>query len=231
MTSALVKAFVPTAVEQSIEQLAELMGTRGFLTADYRHGEFAKLERDHRIVGLFDGSTLVNRASLITQFPRLARRNALDVTTTVCLAEPLPTLDTARLVLVSRTGNAIVSGLSSALAELPAEFADLADALLRESGAVHAELARHRPVARAVPTAAFRLAERYELLFAAAAAVHVWVANPASRWERGCWLRACLTLALTRLGVPVDGADDAYEDVAAAVLAHGAVSLLDGGRA
>lgn len=73
VVSAAVKAGVPWIVQQSIDDLAELMGARGFLTDAHADGMFQKLERDHRIVAIFDGSTAVNRAQLISQFRLLAR--------------------------------------------------------------------------------------------------------------------------------------------------------------
>ena len=43
-----------------IRELGQVLGARAFLAETYRDGMFAKIERDHRIVGIFDGNTLVN---------------------------------------------------------------------------------------------------------------------------------------------------------------------------
>lgn len=73
VVSAVTKAFVPTTVQRALDQLGDLLGVRGFVTSVFEHGAFAKLDRDHRIVGIFDGSTAVNRHALATSFPLLTR--------------------------------------------------------------------------------------------------------------------------------------------------------------
>nr|AGS49324.1 acyl-CoA dehydrogenase, short-chain specific [uncultured bacterium esnapd2] len=148
--SAVAKAFVPSVVQRVINRLAELMGLRGFLA-----GEFAKLDRDHRIVGIFDGSTAVNRHSLITQFPRLARAFRAGKA-----AERSP-FDPANLRLSSPTGCTVVNQVRDG------EFGAVVTR-------VHEEMAKYAPSARGVPASAFALAERYELCFAGAAALYLW---------------------------------------------------------
>lgn len=76
--SAIVKSFVPAVAGEVIALAGELLGAEAFRDA---HGEYAKLERDHRIVEIFDGSTYVNRNLLINHFPVLGRawqRGAAD---------------------------------------------------------------------------------------------------------------------------------------------------------
>nr|ARU08070.1 MlcH [uncultured bacterium] len=150
--SAVAKAFVPGVVQRVINRLAELMGLRGFL-AD----EFAKLDRDHRIVGIFDGSTAVNRHSLITQFPRLARAYQAGK-----VSQPTGEFDPANLRLSSPTGCSVLNVVNRGT--------DFGAAVEQ----VHEEMAAYTPSARGVPASAFALAERYELCFAGAAALHLW---------------------------------------------------------
>ncbi|MFF1793599.1 phosphopantetheine-binding protein, partial [Kitasatospora sp. NPDC058263] len=79
------------------------------------------------------------------------------------------------------------------------------------------ELAAPRPVPVEAPRAAFDLAERYALLYAAAAAVQLWLRNheapehQGGLWADGLWLDAALARVLTRLGLgprrPVAGDD------------------------
>ncbi|MEY7976525.1 acyl-CoA dehydrogenase family protein [Streptomyces pilosus] len=71
--SAVAKAYVPAQIDALIARLLHLLGPHGLLGPGDPHGQFAKAERDHRIIGIFDGSSLVNRSALIEQFPRLAR--------------------------------------------------------------------------------------------------------------------------------------------------------------
>ena len=228
VASAIAKAFVPSVVQRSIEQLAELLGARALLTETYACGMFAKIERDHRIVGIFDGSTAVNRHSLIAQFPRLARGSGTDTSgpdksspdpsgldATLTRHAPLAELDPRRLTLFSAGGCSIVRGVPAAVRQVEAMAAGgevsagLAD-LARAYGTAAAELHER------LPASTFTLAERYELCFAGAAALGMWVRDPAPRDE--LWLRACLTLVLDRLGTRADRDPGAFDRLADAAL-------------
>ncbi|RKH22341.1 acyl-CoA dehydrogenase [Corallococcus praedator] len=219
LTSALTKAFVPTAINDMISQLADLMGARSFLTDVYAHGMFQKVERDHRIIAIFDGSTLVNRNAVINQFPvlvrafRQERRDAEGLATATTLSAPLPEADLSRLGLVSTAGCSVVQGLPAAVVRLqalvesgalPKGVAYLARALARATDAVHQRMAAQPPAPRDVPPEAFHLAEHYEACFAGAACVHLWL-NHANRapegplWRDALWLEACLVRVLSRL--------------------------------
>jgi alkylation response protein AidB-like acyl-CoA dehydrogenase len=233
VVSAAVKAFVPTLVQEAIDALADLMGARGFLTGVYADGMFAKLERDHRIVGIFDGSTLVNRSALIDQFPKLARAyadgwwNVDGLSEATTLAAPLTPLDPARLRLLSPGGCSLVQSLPAAVGEIealaacgraPREVAAMADRLAGAADALHREVADYVPTPRDVPPAAFRLAERYEACFAGAACLRLWLDNayddPPALWRDARWLQACLTRVLGTLGGADAGGGAAYDAVA-----------------
>jgi alkylation response protein AidB-like acyl-CoA dehydrogenase len=209
--SAVVKSFVPAVAGEVIALAGELLGAGAFRDA---HGEYAKLERDHRIVEIFDGSTYVNRNLLINHFPVLARswqRGAGDhaaVRAAAALGTPLPEFDARRLRLLSAQGCGVVQTLPSAAAGLLGGPAG--ESLLAAAGALHLELAAVRPAARDVPPEAFDLARRYELLFAAAACVHVHLASPVPSG----WLDTVLAYLH-----PGPSAEDAYLAAAAAVLA------------
>ncbi len=71
--SAVAKAYVPAQVDALVARLLHLLGPHGLLGPGDPHGHFAKAERDHRIIGIFDGSSLVNRNALVEQFPRRPR--------------------------------------------------------------------------------------------------------------------------------------------------------------
>ncbi|MEU9291693.1 acyl-CoA dehydrogenase [Streptomyces sp. NPDC048275] len=244
VTSAVAKALVPELVQGILDRSAELLGVRSFLTEEYADGVFAKLERDHRVVAIFDGNTAVNRNALIDQFPLLAagyRRGRADtdgVAAAARLTAPLPEFDRERLALISQGGCSPVQSLADAVARiraqaeaggLPPEVADLADRIKAETDALHQELATQRRTARDVPPEAFARAERYELCYAAAACLHVWLNNarppadsgarpqaaPAEEptvWHDGLWLQACLSTVLTRLGHPLGEAGAAAYD-------------------
>ncbi|MDX3231795.1 acyl-CoA dehydrogenase [Streptomyces sp. ME19-01-6] len=207
--SAIAKAYVPTVTQETLTRLGELLGVRGFLTQP-PGGGFAKLERDHRICAIFDGSTVVNRAALLNQMPRLARllsRRRADtegLRAATDLAAPLPAFDRDRLALLSVTGCSAVQSLPDAAARVreqgPPEAAALAHRLLAELAGLEAESAAFVPVAGGLPSTAFDLAERYERGYASAACLLLWLENPSLRTGRlgtdGLWLRACLTALL-----------------------------------
>ncbi len=197
--SAITKALVPTLVETGIAQLGEVLGARAFLTEVHAHGAFAKLERDHRIVAIFDGSTVVNRSALIHQFPVLARAaragrgDDAGLAAATTLHAPLAELDPARLRLIASAGCSVVHGLAAAVAAIqdhaargavPAAVGALAGQLGAEASALQGELAAFVPSARDTPASAFALAARYELCFAGAACLQLWLHN-ADRVDAG----------------------------------------------
>ncbi|MCK9877844.1 acyl-CoA dehydrogenase [Frankia sp. Ag45/Mut15] len=225
--SAVSKYLVPTVGERALGRLGQLLGARAFLRNTFADGVFQKVERDHRIVGIFDGSTVVNLVSLITQFPVLARAStagahdqaALHATSR--LAEPLPGFDPSGLQLLARGGDSVLAGLPAAAAraatcaaqgELAAETATAAAELASLAEQLHVELAAQRPVARNLPPAAFDLAERYCWIYAGAACLHLWLANRdrldlvPDLWRQGRWLAACLGRVLAQL-LPSTGED------------------------
>jgi hypothetical protein len=65
--SAVVKYLVPSLMEQTLQKLASVLGARYYLRSEHAGGIFQKALRDHLLIGLFDGSTLVNLFSLSLQ--------------------------------------------------------------------------------------------------------------------------------------------------------------------
>ncbi|RKH63015.1 acyl-CoA dehydrogenase family protein [Corallococcus llansteffanensis] len=251
LTSALTKAFVPTAINDMLAQLADLMGARSFLTDVYAHGMFQKVERDHRIIAIFDGSTLVNRNAVINQFPvlvrafRQGRRDADGLATTTTLSAPLPEPDLSRLGLISMGGCSVVQGLPDAVlrlqsfadrGEAPQAVAKLAQALGRVTDAVHQRMAVQPPSARDVPPEAFHLAEHYEACFAGAACLQLWLGHAREArgplWKDALWLEACLVRVLSRLCPEEQHGDASVFDRLADVVvdAPGPFSLLTDAR-
>lgn len=220
VVSSVAKAFVPSTGESLIAELGEILGVRAFFAETYAEGAFAKLERDHRIVGIFDGSTDVNRHALIKQFPLLARANARracdreGLAKATTLAAPAEGLDLTSLGLVSHGGCSVLQGLPEAVDEVvtvvrdggaPPELESLSDELLAAATDVASALAEHKAAVGDVPTADFDLARRYELCFAGAAALRLWLHNRERHdglaiWEDATWLRACLSRVLRTLG-------------------------------
>ncbi|MFC5475892.1 acyl-CoA dehydrogenase family protein [Paraherbaspirillum soli] len=228
VVSALTKAFVPSTIDQVLTQLGDLIGARAFLSEEHAHGMFQKIERDHRIVAIFDGSTVVNRNALINQFRGLARAyhgqhwEREGLTQAVNLAAALPEFAPQRLRLVSAGGCSVLQSLPAAVAQLgdlPAAVLRLAARLDRAAAALMQELAAYQPAPREVPPQAFELARRYELCFAGAACVQFWLANRAALsnpplWRNGLWLQACLLRILEQLdpGAIQDEDEDEEDD-------------------
>ncbi|MFC9132794.1 acyl-CoA dehydrogenase family protein [Streptomyces sp. NPDC057099] len=234
VTSAIAKALVPELVQGVVDRVAELLGLRGYLTEEFADGVFAKLDRDHRVVSIFDGNTAVNRNALIDQFPLLAagyRRGRYDeegVHRAAGLGVPPPPFTPDRLALLSSGGCSLVQSLPDAVDRihaqageglLPPQIAALADSIERETDTLHGELAVRQRSARSVPASAFARAERYELCYAAAACLRLWLAAPRGAhgtqptvWQNGLWLHACLRTIATRLGLPLDPEDGEIYD-------------------
>jgi alkylation response protein AidB-like acyl-CoA dehydrogenase len=215
--AAVAKGFVPTVVDLLLARLGPLLGAAAFVVAPSVHGTFEKLERDHRIVALFDGSTAVCEAALIAQFPTLAEGYGTAATdrlaSACCLTSLLPEFDPAALRL-SSPGCTLLAALPELIAqlreltasgELPGRVLALAVALESASAELHRELGATVPAVRQIPTAHFALAHRYELCFAAAACLNLWVHNrhlPGLRSDTA-WLEGAMVVALRLLGVRV----------------------------
>ncbi|SEK58954.1 acyl-CoA dehydrogenase family protein [Streptacidiphilus jiangxiensis] len=253
ITAAVTKYLVPTRTEAVIASLTRLLGARAFLKGVFAGGQFQKVDRDHRIVGLFDGNTLVNLNSLVSQFRSLARahrRGTGDVTGAVRafrLAEPLPPFAPERLSLVARHGSGVFAALPGSVEQLRRAAAEdpafkpalqAAERLLTAVDQVHEELAEHQNTVTDVPPAAFDAARRFSLCFAAAACVGLWAHTRAEAetgataelWRGALWLRAALARLLTALGLPDTDDPQALDEVLDVVRAQHAdgrlVSLL-----
>jgi alkylation response protein AidB-like acyl-CoA dehydrogenase len=240
--SAVAKASVPTLTQRALDGFAELLGARGFLTGVLADGMFAKVERDHRVVGIFDGSTLVNRSALIDQFAALVRgwwsgrAERAGVVAAADLSADLPEFDPKRLKLVSVRGCSVVQSLPAVVrmieeGEYPRSVVLSARRLLWHATELHPRLSAHVPPTKDAPTAAFRLAERYEAVFAGAAvlwfAVHNRTDGPL--WNDWLWVRACLGQVLRDLGEwPGGDAGQATDELARLVAStpEGRLSLL-----
>ncbi|MBV6748803.1 acyl-CoA dehydrogenase family protein [Pseudomonas chlororaphis] len=240
VTSVIAKAFVPSTVESVIKQLGEMLGARAFLDHVHHDGMYQKLERDHRIVPIFDGSTVVNRSSLITQFPLLASawkraRNSpagLEIVLTPGL--DLPAFNPTRLQLIALQGCSVLQGLPKASARIsalatakkvPLAVARQCERLLARVETLYRELDQYTPTTEGVPDAAFELARQYERCFAGAVCLQFWLFNhdrddgPALR-RKPQWLQACLSWVLGTLGDRTANEQHAFEALASLLLDH-----------
>lgn len=220
--SAAVKYLVPVRAEDLIARLRRLLGARAWLrdveASDASGGDvapgagdFQKLERDHRIVSMFDGNTVVNLNFLISQFPAIVRASrtprepAPGFRAATDLSHPLPALDRQRLRLAVGSGVSLLHSLDFA-AERAAALAGAEPGLAPHARAVHRLRDRARDLVGRlriavtppdVPAEAFDLADRLAHVLAGAAATALWLANrdalgDHSPWRDGSWLLAAL---------------------------------------
>ncbi|AXL92985.1 acyl-CoA dehydrogenase [Streptomyces sp. CB09001] len=234
VTAAVTKYLLPSGTEDVLSRLTRVLGARAFLKGVHAHGTFQKVERDHRIVGMFDGNTLVNLNSLINQFRSLVRGrrrgtgDAAGAAAAYDLSTPLPPLDPGRLSLVARRGSGVLAGLEPGVARLeelagerPA-LAPAAAAARRVADAadrVHQEMEQWQGLVGDVPPAAFEVARRYALCHAAAVCLGLWTHSQAQfagtttepLWRDGLWLRAALDRILDRLGEGGGAPDEVYD--------------------
>ncbi|HEY6423372.1 MAG TPA: acyl-CoA dehydrogenase family protein [Pseudonocardiaceae bacterium] len=223
--AAAIKYVLPVRAEAMIARLRRLLGPRVLLAGGPEGGMFGKVERDHRIVSLFDGNTLVNLTTLIGQFPLLVRAReagrppAAGLRTCCELSQNLPDGDLGRLSLVATRGCSLLLALPAAVEELTAlrrsepELDSVADAARRLDAAVgtlHRLMDQLPPARLDMPPVAFDLAGRLATAMAGAAALLLWLRNrdaaarrgsvTAALWCHGGWLHACLSRVLVALG-------------------------------
>ncbi|GGO89044.1 acyl-CoA dehydrogenase family protein [Wenjunlia tyrosinilytica] len=216
VTSSAVKYLVPTVVDDVVTRLGGLLGPRSYLVEHSAHGLFEKVERDHRIVGVFDGNTMVNLYNLIGQFRALARNHPVErdgepPADLFDLQAPVPPARLDRLSLVSRRGSSVLGSLprhARALKEAAREDAQLAgaaalaDRLVTLADELHRSMPRTPSTVTGTPPETFETARRFTLLLAASACLGVWRhSGPAhGRLPDGLWIEAALHRILTRLG-------------------------------
>ncbi|MFI9763521.1 acyl-CoA dehydrogenase family protein [Streptomyces sp. NPDC051963] len=237
LIAAVTKYLLPTGTEDVLCALGGVLGARAFLVSGQGvgpYGMFQKVERDHRIVGLFDGNTLVNLTALVQQFRSLVRhwtRSTADPAPALAaceLAVPLPEFEPTRLSLKARGGSSLPAALPGLIEELREQAAeqpalkwavDAALRLLDVTDRLHDRMAGFADLVADVPEDAFELARHYCLCVTAAACLGLWVCNTRGAagqdglWRDGVWLRAVLDRLLVRLGEEPPDTGDAYDEL------------------
>ncbi|WP_446226121.1 acyl-CoA dehydrogenase family protein [Nocardia sp. IBHARD005] len=205
------KFLVPTRTEAMLRRLRGLVGARSVLDGDDR--VLGRIERDHRIVSLFDGNTVVNLSSLISQFSLLSGKDGLPAETmaATCRMDRVPApVEHARLSLLAKRGSSALRSLAAtaqATAQDPGTPETLRTLIAETSRLTDAETARAagQPlIAADTPNSSFVVAERLSLCLGAACAIHFWYANRDDRdrhplWRDGLWLEAVLGRVLDLL--------------------------------
>lgn len=194
VVSSVAKYFVPELVEGVYEQCEQGLGARAYLrTAPWSY--FQKARRDHRLVGLFDGSTVVNLQSIVFQLPRLLKRtlavspspeeratleNSVRYVFDVTL--PLPKLRLGALSLMSSEPDALLRfvyyGLDvDELKTVPSSLANRVVALRQEMFGLNSHVCQNFHTLSPSAPELFDAARRFCALRAAAECFLVWYFN------------------------------------------------------
>lgn len=185
VVSALTKASIPSHIAHQMGNLEEQMGARGFICDLPNAEQLEKRIRDHQIVPIFDGSTLVCRASLTPQISTLVRKFRSKTYDTIGLAnlfsaEPND-LTFDRLELLSRGGCSLVQSIPETVALLRSASEDVEihaelDAFQTEANRVLDDLAQASLRHPDVPFKTLQSIQAYEWLFIGACCLQfqVW---------------------------------------------------------
>ncbi|NQX10993.1 acyl-CoA/acyl-ACP dehydrogenase [Microbacteriaceae bacterium VKM Ac-2855] len=240
LVSSLVKFFVPDTVDLLLRDLAQLLGARSQLSDLAPGNVFQKVQRDHRIVAIFDGNSVVNLGVIVGEFPSMLREaDAADLESRRrlgALRANRVDIDFAALRLFSRRGSALLRALP-AMADAAAARVD-DDHFSRDCAALVAEfeatMAEIRTFRRAPfpPPEQYLAAERLATLFAAAAAFALAEGSSDAVdgfGADGLWLRLVIGRLAQRLGLGAPSAalvDAGFAAVQHRLSAGSTVSLL-----
>ncbi|MET4157316.1 acyl-CoA dehydrogenase [Agromyces sp. PvR057] len=238
LVSALVKFLVPDTVDLLFRDLTPFVGARSQLLGIAGAGAFQKAARDNRVVGIFDGNSVVNLNMIINEFPSIARDtdpvDAEEIVADFGFEAHDGWVDTTRLRLVTKRGSRVLRALPALVDLLGARPSAV------PARRIAAELDRLTAAAGAAPresapsAASFDLAERLALCFGAACAIATDLASPqAASAPSEVRLTAVLDRLAVRLGLlPSTAAAPSASALAELALEEAAraraVSMLDG---
>ncbi|MEG8281322.1 acyl-CoA dehydrogenase [Streptomyces sp. AHA2] len=221
--AAAVKYVVPDLLRENLEELAAVLGGRGYEHDNPEYGALDKLVRDLPVAGLGHAGTASCQSVIVPQLRTLA--------TTAWFAEEepppelfrpgadLPALD-YRLLAVAGGGDFMAASLLGSAARLARSrnvggqitaLAALAEAFAAELRALHQtcrQLPRHPPGLS--DPATLVLSDRYSLVVAAAAVLGTWEGQDGSDpfLADAAWPVLALSRIGARLGIPVPDLPD-----------------------
>ena len=229
LVSAVAKYFIPTSIDGTISQLGKVLGARAFLLDVFADGRYQKVQRDHRIIALFDGNTLVNLQGIINQLKTLvkfrdkARKNKDErISALFDVTAQLPEFKRDKLSLTTKGKDTILNSLyhvdkfgqsSNFLA-----IEHYIQIILAEIEKLDTEVLNTDWIVNSIPARCFTIAQRYCLLSAAAACIQFWIFNQQqigsepqkAIWHEGIWLRICLERLLEKLDLSVTPCSDTH---------------------
>lgn len=217
LLAAAVKYTMPDLLREDLEELATVLGARGYDRGPFAGG-YEKLARDLPVAGLGHSGTAVCQAVLVPQLSTLARttwfRNDEPPAALFTPGAPLPAFDHRNLAHFG-TQDLLTATLVGAAARLQARPGPgpLHQALAHLAGLFVEELRTLRARCTALAAsghAAFdpqacALADRYALVLAAAACLGIWEGQAAADTflARPAWAVLALGRIGRRLGAPV----------------------------
>jgi alkylation response protein AidB-like acyl-CoA dehydrogenase len=223
--SAAIKFVAPDVVDGLFDESARLMGEAAF-TIDGPWGAFQKAERDHRVVSIFDGNSVVALNTVIGEFPRIRRSLASSDTqvTMFDLAQQTPPWELDRLQLISRSGCTLLARFPRLLEMMLSAHAtprreQIGNTLRSAWQETVVHLGTTVPTRQRTPSQ-FHVAERLSRLFAAGAAMQTFIDNPAKTtgpWTDGLWLDAVLWETARTLAPGATAPPGLADDIVAAV--------------
>lgn len=245
LVSAFVKFLVPDSVDLLFRELSAELGSAAQIASGSGFARFQKASRDNRVVGIFDGNSVVNLNVVINEFANIAREDDPDVPSVLRSLGELPdapVFDMSRLRLITRRGSRLLRMLPSLAARVDDgnSHRDVAQTAHRLATEWHVVSAAAAGAARAPqpPASHFVIAERLSLLFAAAACLAIHLAQKDAAGRAGerllvddLWVRAVLVRIASRLGLRVPAVMPSAELHAAAlarVAAGAPVTILPG---
>lgn len=218
--ASVVKYFVTIRLENVVNNVYVVLGSRFYFREEHDWGIFQKVLRDNSIISMFDGSSIVNLHALILQFRQIAKYRARRtdaimegiqsrLETIFSLDKPVPRFEPEKLALFGRGADDVLQGLEIALGQLEELKGDadinpevgekiftLTQAILEELDAFDQIIANSKfEYGHDQSPELFELAKKYCALHTAAACVHMWIYNRqilGDFFAQGEWLVLCL---------------------------------------
>lgn len=221
--ASVVKYFVTVRLEEMVNSVYVVLGSRFYMREEHEFGIFQKLLRDNSIISMFDGSSIVNLHALILQLRPLtkyrAKRNSRTMSALktrleaiFSLEKSVPPFEPNNLELFGRGMDDSLQGLEIALdmleglkdsQEVDPEVLEnllmLGNLVLEELNAHDEQISKSKfEYGHDQSPELFEIAKKYCILHAASACLHTWLYNRSILGEffaRGEWL----VLSLHRL--------------------------------
>ena len=220
--SSLVKYFVPVLADEVVASMGTVLGARGYLREGVADGVFQKLQRDHSIASIFEGTTHVNLHNIASQLPFVLARadrpaepadqDLLDRLFSLTQDPPVWEPDGRRLQLtnvgrdeITAAWEGIAGRLVAIAAASPCALVDDLLGLVEEFSVLRGRRYASGLGATAWDSSslqAMETAKAHTVFHAAACCLLTWLTNRdtlGGAFAEGRWVAACLERLLQRL--------------------------------